>query len=71
MYQGLGHSDVPLRNKDFTGRSCQYVKNVRRTAFFMQTLAVNMGNELSAASFLLLGVGRKEGELEFVLNRQL
>lgn len=68
MFQGLAHSNVPLRNNDFTGRSCQYVKNVRRTAFFMQTLAVNIDNELSAASFLPLGVGGKEGELDFVLN---
>ena len=34
----------------------------------MQTLAVNMDNELSAAGFLLLGVGGKEGELDFMLN---
>ena len=71
MYQGLAHRNVSLRNNDFAGRSCQYVKNVRRTAFFMQTLAICMDNELSAATFLLFRVGGKEGELDFVLNGQL
>lgn len=66
MFQGLAHSYIPLRNNGFTGRSCQYIKNVRRTAFFTQTLAVNMDNELCAAGFLL-GVGDK-GDLDFVLN---
>lgn len=37
----------------------------------MQTLAANMDNELSAASFFLLGVGGKEGELDFALNGRL
>lgn len=66
MFQGLAHSNIPLRNNGFTGRSCQYIKNVRRTAFFIQTLAVSMDNELHAAGFLL-GVGDK-GELDFVVN---
>lgn len=66
MFQGLAHSNIPLRNNGFTGRSCQYIKNVRRTAFFIQTLAVSMDNELRAAGFLL-GVGDK-GELDFVVN---
>lgn len=70
MYQASAHSKVPLTNNDFTGRSCQYVKNVRRTAFFMQTLAVNMDNELSAASCLLFRVRGKEGKLDFVQNGQ-
>lgn len=66
MLQGLAHSHIPLRNNGFTGRICQYIKNVRRTAFFTQTPAVNMDNELRAAGFLL-GVGDK-GELDFVLT---
>lgn len=37
----------------------------------MQTLAVYMDNELSAASFLLFRVGGKEGELDVVLKGQL
>lgn len=34
----------------------------------MQTLAVKMDNELSAARFLLFWVGGKEGELDFMPN---
>lgn len=66
MFQGLALSNIPLRNNGFTGRSGQYIKNVRGTAFFTQTLAVNIDNEVCAAGFLL-GAGDK-GELDLVLN---